>query len=117
MEPSVPDSADDRSILLDEDPSDPAIFTRPGCVTGVFQRGVPVVPHARLADSAGQQDNVRYPIGLPKIYRLQGILRFCTAGRALSAGRPAPEIPTRERTTWQVSLGLMRSAGAPVRPA
>ena len=41
------------AILLDEDPADPAVFTRPGCVTGVFQRGVPVVPHPRLADRAG----------------------------------------------------------------
>ena len=43
------------AIVLDQDPADPAIFTRPGCVTGVFQRGVPVVPHPRLtyqADSA-----------------------------------------------------------------
>jgi imidazolonepropionase-like amidohydrolase len=40
------------AILLDEDPADPAIFTRPGCVTGVFRRGVPVVPHRRLADRA-----------------------------------------------------------------
>ena len=40
------------AVLLDEDPADPAIFTRPGCVTGVFQRGVPVVPHSRLADLA-----------------------------------------------------------------
>jgi imidazolonepropionase-like amidohydrolase len=36
------------AILLDEDPADPAIFTRPGCVTGVFQRGMAVVPHHRL---------------------------------------------------------------------
>ncbi len=41
------------AILLDESPADPAIFSRPGCVTGVFQRGVPVVPHPRLA-SPGQ---------------------------------------------------------------
>jgi imidazolonepropionase-like amidohydrolase len=40
------------AVLLDEDPADPAIFTRPGCVTGVFQRGVPVVPHSRLPDLA-----------------------------------------------------------------
>ena len=37
------------ALLLDESPDDPAIFARPGCVTGVFQRGVPVVPHPRLA--------------------------------------------------------------------
>lgn len=37
------------AILLDDDPSDPAVFTRPGCVTAVFQRGVPVVSHPRLA--------------------------------------------------------------------
>jgi imidazolonepropionase-like amidohydrolase len=36
------------AILLDESPDDPAIFARPGCVTGVFQRGVAVVPHPRL---------------------------------------------------------------------
>ena len=41
------------AILLNEDPADPSIFTRPGCVTAVFQRGVPVVPHPRLADLRG----------------------------------------------------------------
>jgi len=41
------------AILLDQDPVDPAIFARPGCVTAVFQRGVPVVPHRRLADRPG----------------------------------------------------------------
>jgi imidazolonepropionase-like amidohydrolase len=35
------------AIVLDDDPSDPDIFTRPGCVTAVFQRGVPVVGHPR----------------------------------------------------------------------
>jgi len=40
------------AILLDQAPADPAVFTRPGCVTGVFQRGVPVVPHPRLAGQA-----------------------------------------------------------------
>jgi imidazolonepropionase-like amidohydrolase len=40
------------AILLDDDPSDPAVFTRPGCVTGVFQRGVPVIGHPRLPGRA-----------------------------------------------------------------
>lgn len=36
------------AIVLDEDPSDPALFSEPGCATGVFKAGVPVVPHPRL---------------------------------------------------------------------
>jgi imidazolonepropionase-like amidohydrolase len=36
------------AIVLDEDPSDPALFAKPGCVTGVFKAGVPVVEHPRL---------------------------------------------------------------------
>lgn len=36
------------AILLDEDPSDLAVFRRPGTVTGVFKRGVAVVAHPRL---------------------------------------------------------------------
>jgi len=40
------------AILLDESPDDPAVFARPGCVTGVFQRGVQVVPHPRLASQS-----------------------------------------------------------------
>jgi imidazolonepropionase-like amidohydrolase len=43
------------AILLDEEPAgDLALFERSGAVTGVFQRGVPVVPHLRLAESAQQ---------------------------------------------------------------
>ncbi len=64
------------AILLDEDPADPAIFTRPGCVTGVFQRGVPVVPHPRLADSAASTIMSPYPIGLPKISVYEESPRF-----------------------------------------
>ncbi len=52
------------AILLGEDPADPAIFTRPGCVTGVFQRGVPVVPHPRLAGQVGGTLMSPYSIGL-----------------------------------------------------
>jgi imidazolonepropionase-like amidohydrolase len=37
------------AILLDEDPSDLALFARPGAVTGVFKGGEPVVRHARFA--------------------------------------------------------------------
>jgi imidazolonepropionase-like amidohydrolase len=40
------------AVLGDEDRANPAILTRPGCVTGVFQSGVPVVPRSRLADLA-----------------------------------------------------------------
>jgi imidazolonepropionase-like amidohydrolase len=40
------------AIVLDDDPSDPELFTRPGCVTAVFRRGVPVVSHPRLAAPA-----------------------------------------------------------------
>jgi imidazolonepropionase-like amidohydrolase len=40
------------AILLDEEPgSDLALFERRDAVTGVFQGGVPVVPHRRLAES------------------------------------------------------------------
>jgi imidazolonepropionase-like amidohydrolase len=43
------------AILLDEEPAgDLALFERRGAVTGVFQRGVPVVSHPRLAESAQQ---------------------------------------------------------------
>ena len=37
------------AVLLDEDPSELAVFERPGSVTGVFKGGDPVVPHPRLA--------------------------------------------------------------------
>lgn len=37
------------AIVLDEDPGDLSCFARRGVVTGVFQGGVPVVPHERLA--------------------------------------------------------------------
>ena len=36
------------AIVLDEDPGDLARFAEPGAVTGVFQAGVPTVPHERL---------------------------------------------------------------------
>lgn len=37
------------AIVLDRDPSDGALFSRPDIVTGVFKGGVPVVTHERLA--------------------------------------------------------------------
>jgi imidazolonepropionase-like amidohydrolase len=40
------------AILLDDDPGDLSCFLAPGAVTGVFKAGVPVVPHARLAEQA-----------------------------------------------------------------
>ncbi len=40
------------AIVLDEEPGgDLSLFDRGGAVTGVFKGGVPVVPHARLADA------------------------------------------------------------------
>jgi imidazolonepropionase-like amidohydrolase len=36
------------AILLDEDPSDPEIFMRPGMVSGVFKSGRPALAHPRL---------------------------------------------------------------------
>jgi imidazolonepropionase-like amidohydrolase len=36
------------ALVLDADPGDLSCFAEPGAVTGVFKRGVPVVPHARL---------------------------------------------------------------------
>ena len=36
------------AILLDEEPSDLALFAQPGAVTGVFKGGAPVVRHERL---------------------------------------------------------------------
>jgi len=56
------------AVLLDEDPADPAIFARPGCVTGVFRRGLPVVPHPRLADRTGPHHNDHYPIDFLPIF-------------------------------------------------
>jgi imidazolonepropionase-like amidohydrolase len=38
------------AIVLDEDPSDLRIFYNKEAVTGVFKDGIPVVPHARVAD-------------------------------------------------------------------
>ena len=38
------------AIVLDEDPSDLGLFTRPDCVKGVFKGGVPVVTHPRITD-------------------------------------------------------------------
>jgi imidazolonepropionase-like amidohydrolase len=39
------------AILFDEDPSDLAVFRRPGSVTGVFKRGCPVVAHIRTQEA------------------------------------------------------------------
>jgi imidazolonepropionase-like amidohydrolase len=36
------------AAVLDTDPGDLSLFTSPGAVTGVFQAGRPVTPHARL---------------------------------------------------------------------
>lgn len=41
------------AIVLDEDPSDIAVFGRPGSVTGVFKGGAMVVEHARFVDALG----------------------------------------------------------------
>jgi imidazolonepropionase-like amidohydrolase len=38
------------AIVLDEDPSDLGLFTRPDSIKGVFKGGVPVVTHPRIAD-------------------------------------------------------------------
>ncbi|GAA2580356.1 amidohydrolase family protein [Dactylosporangium fulvum] len=40
------------ALLLDQDPGDLTLFERPGCVTGVFLGGVPVLPHARIPATA-----------------------------------------------------------------
>jgi imidazolonepropionase-like amidohydrolase len=40
------------AVVLDGDPGDLSGFREPGAVTGVFKRGVPVVPHARLDGAA-----------------------------------------------------------------
>ncbi len=40
------------SIVLDEDPGDLELFARPGCVSGVFKDGAPVVAHPRIAEAA-----------------------------------------------------------------
>jgi imidazolonepropionase-like amidohydrolase len=40
------------AIVLDGDPGDLSAFAEPGAVTGVFQGGVPTVPHERLAGAA-----------------------------------------------------------------
>jgi imidazolonepropionase-like amidohydrolase len=39
------------AIVLDDDPSDLSVFGRRDAVTGVFQRGVPVLAHPRLGDA------------------------------------------------------------------
>ena len=36
------------AVVLDGDPGDLSCFREPGAVTGVYRRGVPVVPHARV---------------------------------------------------------------------
>jgi imidazolonepropionase-like amidohydrolase len=38
------------AIILEEDPSDTTIFTRPGAARGVFKAGVPSVRHPRLGE-------------------------------------------------------------------
>jgi hypothetical protein len=38
--------------VLDGDPGDLSCFREPGAVTGVFKRGLPVVPHARFEAAA-----------------------------------------------------------------
>jgi imidazolonepropionase-like amidohydrolase len=43
------------ALLLDDDPSDPAIFRRPGSVTGVFKAGAELVPHARVQEALGRK--------------------------------------------------------------
>lgn len=40
------------AIVLDEDPTNLAIFAKPGSVSGVFKNGIPVVEHPRLAELA-----------------------------------------------------------------
>ncbi len=41
------------AVVLDRDPGDLSCFLRPGAVTGVFQAGLPVLPHERLGDGKG----------------------------------------------------------------
>lgn len=36
------------AVVLDGDPGDLSCFREPGAITGVYRRGVPVVPHARV---------------------------------------------------------------------
>jgi imidazolonepropionase-like amidohydrolase len=42
------------AIILDQDPSNPAIFEQPGAVVGVFKSGVPVVRHRQINALTGQ---------------------------------------------------------------
>lgn len=37
------------ALLLDQDPSNLEVFAQPDAVTGVFKRGIPIVPHPRIA--------------------------------------------------------------------
>ena len=39
------------AIVLDDEPTDLALLSEPGAVTGVFQRGMPVLAHPRLLSS------------------------------------------------------------------
>jgi imidazolonepropionase-like amidohydrolase len=39
------------AIVLDADPGDLSVFATPGAVTGVFQAGRAVVPHARVTEA------------------------------------------------------------------
>jgi imidazolonepropionase-like amidohydrolase len=41
------------AIVLDEDPSDLALFAEPGAVTGVFKAGRALFPHARITSEVG----------------------------------------------------------------
>ena len=40
------------AVVLDSDPGDLTAFAEPGVVTGVFQSGLPVLPHPRLASTS-----------------------------------------------------------------
>jgi len=42
------------AVILDQDPGDPAIFERPGVVTGVFKSGALVVRHPQIHALTGQ---------------------------------------------------------------
>ena len=40
------------AVVLDSDPGDLTAFAEPGVATGVFQSGLPVLPHPRLASTS-----------------------------------------------------------------
>jgi peptide/nickel transport system substrate-binding protein len=107
------------AILLDRDPADPAIFTRPGCVTGVFQRGVPVVPHPRLAGQVGGALMSPCSMGLTGI----GLSRTCPARGVSTMAHPpgAEEIRrpglTRRKLLRHGAAGVGLLAAGPVLAA